>query len=128
VSIGKSTLTSSVLKKRKESRRRNLQFHLPTSISLAPQLRLVQNDSSYISLQDIYDDFCNANGMTREDALLTFNDRLKVLHDPAVPKVSHGRVWADRQADPKYVVMRQEVVEEIQAKMVPENVLTNVST
>lgn len=78
----------SVLRKRKESRRRNLQFHLPTAIALAPQLRLVQNDSSYVSLQDIFDEFCSAKHMTREDAIMSFYDRVKQVQDPAIPRVS----------------------------------------
>jgi len=109
-------LTHSVLRKRKESRRRNLQFHIPTAIPLAPQLRLVQNDSSYISLQDIFDDFCHNKGMSREDSLMAFYDRVKALHDPSMTR-----------PDAKYISLKSEVLEEIQTKMVPDTVLTNVS-
>ncbi|WVQ95626.1 hypothetical protein IAU59_002724 [Kwoniella sp. CBS 9459] len=98
-------IMNSVLKKRKESRRRNLQFHLPTATPLAPQLRLVQADSSYVSLQDIYEDFVASKGMSREDTTLAYFDRIKQLHDPALP--------------------RAEVMEEVQTKMVPENIMTN---
>jgi len=120
-------LTSSVLRKRKESRRRNLQFHLPTAIALAPQLRLVQNDSSYISLQDIFDEFCSARDMTREDAIVSFYDRVKQLHDPAIPRVSSDRQLAlTPQTDQRFVQLKAEIMEEIQAKMVPDTVLTNV--
>jgi len=65
-----------------------LQFHLPVAIPLAPQLRLVQNDASYISLQDVFDDFCSQRDMSREDSLMAFYDRVKALHDPTVQKVS----------------------------------------
>jgi transformation/transcription domain-associated protein len=88
VSVYKTLLIGSVLQKRKESRRRNLQFHIPTAIALAPQLRLQQNDASYVSLQDVFDDFCSARGMSREDSMLAFYDRVKQLHDPAVQRVS----------------------------------------
>jgi len=81
-------IMNSVLKRRKEARRRNLQFHLPTAIALAPQLRLVQNDSSYVSLQDIFDDFCQSKGMSREDSIMASLDRLKHLIDPSMSRVS----------------------------------------
>ncbi|ORY26601.1 putative histone acetyltransferase [Naematelia encephala] len=107
-------IMNSVLKKRKESRRRNLQFHLPTAVALAPQLRLVQNDSSYISLQDVFDDFCDMRGMSREDSIMKFYDRVKQLHDPSIPRT-----------DNRFVQLKMEVMEEISAKTVPETVLTN---
>ena len=82
-----ATDDNSVLRKRKEARRRNLQFHLPTVVALAPQLRLVQSDSSYVSLQDVYDDFCATRGRSREDSTIAFHDRLNQLYDPSIPKV-----------------------------------------
>lgn len=109
-------IMNSVLRKRKESRKRNLQFHLPTAIALAPQLRLVQNDISYVSLQDIFDDYCSTHGMSREDSIMAFLDRMKQLHDPVIPKT-----------DARYLHMKAEVAEELQIKMIPENILTNAS-
>lgn len=103
-----------VLRKRKESRRRNLQFHLPTAVALGTQLRLIQNDSSYVSLQEIYDDYAFSHGMTHEDTILAFCDRQRQLHDPSIPRT-----------DPRFVQLKMEIIEEIQTKMLPENVLTN---
>jgi transformation/transcription domain-associated protein len=80
------------MRKRKESRRRNLQFHLPTAIALAPQLRLQQNDSSYVSLQDIYDDYASQKGMSREVSMMAYYDRIKQLYDPSVQRVSQYSV------------------------------------
>ncbi|WVR08546.1 hypothetical protein IAU60_005601 [Kwoniella sp. DSM 27419] len=107
-------IMNSVLKKRKESRRRNLQFHLPTATPLAPQLRLVQADSSYVSLQDIYEDYTSSKGVSREETTLAMLDRVKQLHDPAVPRNDH-----------RFIQLKSEVMEEIQTKMVPETIMTN---
>ncbi|EIW69900.1 hypothetical protein TREMEDRAFT_71446 [Tremella mesenterica DSM 1558] len=107
-------IMNSVMKKRVETRRRNLQFHLPTAVALAPQLRLVQNDSSYVSLQDIYDDYCNKQGMSRENSIMAVYDRMKLLHDPTMSRT-----------DPRFLQLKIEVMDEIQAKMVPETILTN---
>jgi transformation/transcription domain-associated protein len=118
----------SVLKKRKESRRRNLQFHIPTAVALAPQLRLQQNDWSYVSLQDVFDDFSSSRGMLREDSMMAFYDRIKQLHDPSMQRVSvHYSQTLTIQTDHRFMQLKAEVMEEIQTKMVPENVLTNVS-
>lgn len=103
-----------VLRKRKESRRRNLQFHLPTAVALGTQLRLILNDSSYVSMQEIYDNYAFAHGMTHEDTILQFCDRQRQLHDPSVPRT-----------DARFIQLKMEIIEEIQAKMLPENVLTN---
>ncbi|WWD20697.1 hypothetical protein CI109_105173 [Kwoniella shandongensis] len=100
-------IMNSVLKKRKESRRRNLQFHLPTATPLAPQLRLVQADSSYVSMQDIFEDYSSRKGMSREDTILAYYDRIKQLYDSAIPK------------------LKAEVMEEVQTKMVPETIMTS---
>jgi len=103
-----------VLRRRKESRRRNLQFHLPAAVPLGTQLRLVQNDSSYVSMQEIYDDYALSRGMSHEDTILAFCDRQRQLYDPSIPRT-----------DPRYIQIKMEIIEEIQAKMLPENVLTN---
>jgi transformation/transcription domain-associated protein len=103
-----------VLRKRKESRRRNLQFHLPVAVALGTQLRLVQNDPSYVSMQEIYDDYAFSQGMTHEDTILAFCDRQRQLYDPSIPRT-----------DPRYIQIKMEIIEEIQAKMLPENVLTD---
>lgn len=82
-------ILNSVLRKRKEARRRNIQFHLPAAIAMAPQLRLVENDSSYVTLQDVYDEYSRSKSRTREASIMTFYDRVKQLSDGPVIKVSN---------------------------------------
>ena len=69
--------TSSTLNRKKESRKRNLHFHLPAAVSCAPNLRLLQNDTSYISLGDIYDQHCEDSGMAREEPVLMVGEKVK---------------------------------------------------
>ena len=68
-----------ILSKRKESRRRNLQFFLPHMIPIAPPFRLVQDDASYISLQGIYEDHCRRHGQNKDDPVLFNMDRLRAM-------------------------------------------------
>ncbi|KAL8827579.1 MAG: hypothetical protein Q9191_003095, partial [Dirinaria sp. TL-2023a] len=67
------------LSKRKESRRRNLQFFLPRMIPIAPPFRLVQDDASYISLQGIYEDYCRRQSQNKDDPVLFTMDRLRAM-------------------------------------------------
>ncbi|KAK0123777.1 hypothetical protein ONS95_008778 [Cadophora gregata] len=67
------------LSKRKESRRRNLNFHLPLMIPLAPHIRMVQDDPTYISLQGVYEDHCRKSGMSKDDPILFTMDRMRAL-------------------------------------------------
>jgi transformation/transcription domain-associated protein len=62
-----------------ETRKRNLQFHLPTVIPLAPQIRLVQDDRSNISLQEIYENHAKNSGFTRDDPVVYYTNRLKEI-------------------------------------------------
>lgn len=65
------------LARKKESRKRNLHFHIPAAISCSPNLRLLQNDSSYVTLGDIYDRHCEEIGITREDPILVSGEKAK---------------------------------------------------
>ncbi|TQS39408.1 hypothetical protein Golomagni_00069 [Golovinomyces magnicellulatus] len=65
--------------KRKESRKRNLNFNLPLMIPLTPHSRMVQDDSSYISLQGIFDDHCRKSGMSKDDPVLFTMDKMRAL-------------------------------------------------
>lgn len=67
----------SVLARKKESRKRNLSFHLPVTVSCSPNLRLYQTDSSYIPLGDIYDDHCLTSGIMREQPVLYSGEKVK---------------------------------------------------
>lgn len=65
------------LARKKESRKRNLNFHIPAAISCSPNLRLLQNDSSYVTLGDIYDRHCEETGITREDPILVAGEKVR---------------------------------------------------
>lgn len=76
------TFHPSVLSRRKESRKRNLTIHLPAAVPLTPSLRLVVNDSSYLTLQDIFDDHCKRHNMLRDVPMLHFIDQFRKIYYP----------------------------------------------
>ncbi|KAK6354722.1 hypothetical protein TWF696_003861 [Orbilia brochopaga] len=99
-----------ILSKRKEARRRNLGFHLPLMVPLAPHIRIVQDDASYISLQGIYEDYCRKTGISKDDPLIY---AMKSLRNNVSKKMS----------GPEVQNLKMEVLSAIQEKMVPSNVV-----
>ena len=66
-----------VLAKRKESRRRNLNFTLPTMQPLAPSIRLIKDDESLISLQAVYEDYCRHTKINKDEPILFTMDQMR---------------------------------------------------
>jgi transformation/transcription domain-associated protein len=77
-------LNQSLISK-KESRKRDLQFTLPLMVPLAPVLRMVQEDTSYIQLQKVYEDHCRRNGMSKDEPVLYVMEKLRGLMDTKGP-------------------------------------------
>lgn len=69
----------SALSRKKESRKRNLSFHLPAAISCSPSVRLLQTDSSYVTLGDMYDEHCQATGISKEEPILFAGEKVKTV-------------------------------------------------
>ncbi|KAL9111516.1 MAG: hypothetical protein Q9227_004003 [Pyrenula ochraceoflavens] len=101
-----------VLAKRKESRRRNLYFHLPLMVPIAPHIRLIQDDTSYITLQGAYEDHCRRAGMSKDDPILFTMERMRAL----------GEMKQSRTPD-QTATLRTEIFTAIQEKWVPNHVI-----
>ena len=88
-----------VLAKSKESRRRNLNFHLPLMVPLAPAIRLVQEQGLYVSLQGIFEDHCRRNGANKDDPVLFTMEKLRAMAEMRNNVSSLGEVTSDAQTD-----------------------------
>ncbi|KAI0194063.1 FAT domain-containing protein [Xylaria flabelliformis] len=99
------------LAKKKESRRRDLQFTVPLMIPLAPHIRIVAEDTSYITLQGVYEDHCRRNGMQKDEPVMFTMDKLRGLIEPKGAKPPDQTTTA-----------RLEVFSAIQEKWVPHTV------
>ncbi|KAJ3577545.1 hypothetical protein NPX13_g3024 [Xylaria arbuscula] len=99
------------LAKKKESRRRDLQFTVPLMIPLAPHIRIVQEDTSYITLQGVYEDHCRRNGMLKDEPVMFTMEKLRGLNEPK----------GSKQPD-QTTTARLEVFTAIQEKWVPHTV------
>lgn len=99
------------LSRKKESRRRDLQFTLPLMVPLAPHIRIVQEDTSYITLQGVFEDHCRRNGLSKDDPVLFIMDKLRALGESNKGKAGEHSATA-----------RLEIMNAIQEKWVPRNV------
>ncbi|TIB16619.1 hypothetical protein E3P89_00202 [Wallemia ichthyophaga] len=102
---------NAVIDRRKECRRRNIYFNAPLSVPLSTNLRLVQNDPSTVSLEDISNKHCEELGEDSITPILTYIEKLK-----SVSKADDSEITT--------LNLKMEIIEEIANKYVPEDVLT----
>ncbi|KAH3950531.1 hypothetical protein HBH53_074330 [Parastagonospora nodorum] len=92
-----------ILAKRKESRRRNLQFHLPLMVPITPSVRMVQDDASYMSMQGIYEDYCRQNKINKDEPVLFSIEKLRALQPKNVDHANSIRLETFAAIQEKYV-------------------------
>ena len=112
-------LLNGVLERRKESRMRNLSFHLPVIVPLAPNVRIVQDDPSYYTLHDIYEDYCDDVNMHKDDPLAYYDEKLKNNFG-----TGNSRDVVAQKTE--LLNLRMEINDEISNSMVPSNILSKV--
>lgn len=124
---------NSTLAKKKESRRRNLQFHLPIMVPLSPSIRMVQDDASYISLQGIYEDYCRRNGINKDEPTLFAIDKLRTLTPVSatitrpIAVSTHADITVQQKPEQASSI-RLETFNAIQEKYVPNYVVQDYFT
>lgn len=114
-----------VLMKRKESRRRNLQFHLPLMVPLSPNVRLMHDDASHVSLQGIFEDYCRRNGINKDDPILFMIEKLRSLAPVSHTSYNGPKIFAneEKRNNDQYTNTRLETLTAIQDKFVPSTVV-----
>ncbi|KAJ7638852.1 FAT domain-containing protein [Roridomyces roridus] len=111
------TFNGSLMRK-PQSRKRNLSFHIPAVVSFSPNLRLLQTDSSYVSLGDVYDLHCEENGFAKEDPVLFVGEKTKkVLRE-------YFQQTGSQPGKSEYLTLKKDLYDEVALKMVPEDILT----
>ncbi|KAI8880605.1 hypothetical protein K501DRAFT_224440 [Backusella circina FSU 941] len=104
-----------ILERRKESRMRNLVFHLPVIVPLTPNVRMVQDDPSYTSLYDIYEDHCDSVQMHKDDPMVYFVEKFK----------SNVNIKGDVvNQKTENLNLRMEINDYISTNMVPSNIIS----
>lgn len=103
-------ILNGILTHKKETRKRNLQFTLPSAVPFSPHIRIVQDDPNYISMHAIYEDHCRRNGRSRDEPLEFAAKKMKAAYDPKLPK-------------PDIASTKMEILTAIQATIVPNTIL-----
>lgn len=118
-----------VLAKRKESRRRQIQFMLPAIVPMTPSVRMVQDDPSYVTLQGIYENYCRRKRISKDEPVLFTITKLRDL-TPVSPRQTNGHAQSpanttlQRTAD-QVLSIRLNAFEAIQQRHVPKDLVLN---
>jgi transformation/transcription domain-associated protein len=120
-------ILNGILAKRKESRRRNLQFHLPLMVPITPSVRMVQDDASYINMQGIYEDYCRKNGINKDEPVLFSIEKLRALQPVSCSPYASANCQSLTQPQQKNLdhanSIRLETFAAVQEKYVPPTVI-----
>jgi transformation/transcription domain-associated protein len=118
------------LLKKKESRRRNLQFTLPIMVPLAPHIRLAKEDTTWVTLQGVYEDHCRRNKISKDEPILFSMEKLRAILEPKA-NASSSRpflspslelTFFQHRPSEQHATARLELLNAIQNKWVPSNV------
>ncbi|GMM58795.1 histone acetyltransferase [Maudiozyma humilis] len=103
-------LLNKILDKNVETRRSNIQFTLPIAIPLSPQVRIMNDQDSFTTLHQIYDEYCIKANINPDDILQFVNDQLNIAHDKSLPP-------------PDITLVKMEIFSSIHSMFMPSTVL-----
>ncbi|GMM37271.1 histone acetyltransferase [Saccharomycopsis crataegensis] len=69
-----------------QCRSRNISLTLPVAVALSPHIRILSNDSSDITLQEVYEQVCREKKQKVEEPFFYITEKLKATFDPRLPK------------------------------------------
>lgn len=101
------------LEKRKETARRHLQFYVPRVVAVSPQLRLIEDNPSIISLCEIFRERCQRKKIDSESAITHYYERLGSLQASGFST--------------NHQVLR-DILKEVQMNVIPETMLKEWAT
>ena len=108
-------LLNTVLERKIQTRKRSLAFNVPIAAPISPQLRLLEYDESFVSMQDIYEHHCKEIGIGKDDPIIAWTEKMRSTWDGG----------SGRRTNVDFANLRMELMEEISVKMVSDKVLSN---
>ncbi|AGO14186.1 AaceriAER393Cp [[Ashbya] aceris (nom. inval.)] len=78
-------LFNETLSKNVQTRRRDIQFTLPIAVPLSPQVRIINDSKSLVTLHEIYNRYCAENKMDRDCIQDFITEQLNVAYHKALP-------------------------------------------
>uniref|UniRef100_A0A8D2JJ48 Transformation/transcription domain associated protein n=1 Tax=Varanus komodoensis TaxID=61221 RepID=A0A8D2JJ48_VARKO len=101
-------LLNPCLEKRKETTKRHLFFTVPRVVAVSPQMRLVEDNPSSLSLVEIYKQRCAKKGIEHDSPISRYYDRLATVQA--------------RGTQASHQVLR-DILKEVQGNVVPRSML-----
>lgn len=105
-----------VLRRRTECRTRQLQFTLPSAVPLNTHIRLVQDDSRYVSFYQIYERYCKQKGQSRDAPIDYTVEKMRAAFEPTPAK------------PPDMTAVKMEILSGIEAELVPPTIMRDFFT
>ena len=101
-------MLNSYLIKNKETSRRFLHITVPRVVAVSPQMRLVEDDPSSVSLLDIFKNYCSKFNIEHDSPITRYYERLAEIQQ--------------RGAQTTHLMLR-DIFKDIQTNMIPKTVL-----
>lgn len=108
-------LFNETLSKNVQTRRRNVQFTLPISVPLSPQVRIMNDSSSNTTMHNLYDEYCDKKGIDRGAIQDFVCQQLDAAYDKVLPP-------------PEITAVKVEIFSSIQSMFLPSSVMKNYFT
>lgn len=108
-------LLNEILSKNVEARRRNIQFSIPIAVPLSPQIRLMNDSSSFTTLHKIYDEACSKMNIDPDNIQDFIFKELNNAYDKSLPT-------------PDITLVKIEIFNSIQSLYIPSSMLKNYFT
>ena len=70
-------LLNRLMEKFKETRKRNLVYHVPLVIPLTHRLRLMETHEAHVSFEEVYEQSCSIRGVDSDKPLLIYRDTVR---------------------------------------------------
>ncbi|KAJ3022967.1 hypothetical protein HKX48_004725 [Thoreauomyces humboldtii] len=115
-------ILNGVLSRHNETRRRDISFHLPIVVPLAPTVRLVEDDPSYITLQEVWEQYCAGQGQHKDTPIMYYIERMRDVYacDEFAKRAKTDKI--------EVLNLKAELQEDIATKFMPETILTKFMT
>jgi len=100
------------LSRRRESRSKDVSFTIPAVIPFATNIRIMESNVAHCTLQEIFESYCQEAGMSRDDPLIAYAERLRTFGFEGTEDVNSLNT-------------KLEIGDEITAKLMPDCILKN---
>jgi len=101
-------LLNRMMSKFKETRKRNLVYHVPLVVPLTHRLRLLETHDAHVTLEEVYEESCFTRGSDPDQPLLVYRDLIRKVQDCENSQTGRLKVFNDicNHTVPDYLLSR----------------------